>query len=86
MREIEKMRFTWYRKDLEIAQELADEIGIDLPVAHLALGLMDGITPASIAELLERSPAGSPALFTLGRPNESSVQGLRRNPEEGGGG
>lgn len=86
MREIEKMRFTWYRKDLEIAQELADEIGIDLPVAHLALGLMDGITPASIAELFERSPAGSPALFALGRPNESSVRELRRNPEEGDGG
>jgi 3-hydroxyisobutyrate dehydrogenase-like beta-hydroxyacid dehydrogenase len=83
MREIDKMRFTWYRKDLELAQELADEIGIDLPVASLALGLMDGITPASIAELLEHSPAGGPALLAPDRPRESSIGEPRRNREEG---
>lgn len=80
MREIEKMRFTWYRKDLEIAQELADEIGIDLPVANLARELMDGITPASIAGLLEPNPAGGPALLAPDRLTQSGV----REPEEGG--
>jgi 3-hydroxyisobutyrate dehydrogenase-like beta-hydroxyacid dehydrogenase len=52
LREMEQMRFTWYVKDIEIAQDLAGEIGCDLPVATLSRTLMDGISVASMAELL----------------------------------
>lgn len=58
MRELEEMRFTWYIKDIEIAQELAGEIGRSLPVATLSRQLMDDITVASMRELLaEPEPA-----------------------------
>jgi 3-hydroxyisobutyrate dehydrogenase-like beta-hydroxyacid dehydrogenase len=53
LREIEHMRFTWYRKDIEIAQELAAGIDKTLPVADLSLELMENITVASVAELLD---------------------------------
>jgi 3-hydroxyisobutyrate dehydrogenase-like beta-hydroxyacid dehydrogenase len=52
LREMEQMRFTWYVKDIEIATSLAREIGMNLPVATLSKRLMDGITIASMAELL----------------------------------
>lgn len=53
LRELEHMRFTWYRKDIEIAQELAAGINKTLPVANLSLELMENITVASVAELLD---------------------------------
>jgi 3-hydroxyisobutyrate dehydrogenase-like beta-hydroxyacid dehydrogenase len=53
LREIEFMRFTWYRKDIEIAQSLATDVDRSLPVADLSLRLMPQITPASVAALLE---------------------------------
>lgn len=52
LREMEYMRFTWYIKDIEIAQELAAAGGVDLPVATLSRQLMDTITVASMHELL----------------------------------
>jgi 3-hydroxyisobutyrate dehydrogenase-like beta-hydroxyacid dehydrogenase len=53
LREIELMHFTWYIKDIEIAQDLAGRVGRDLPVAGLARELMDQISVASIRQLLE---------------------------------
>jgi 3-hydroxyisobutyrate dehydrogenase-like beta-hydroxyacid dehydrogenase len=51
LREMEQMRFTWYKKDLEIAQRLAGEIGIALPVASLTRELMDDVTVPGTAAL-----------------------------------
>jgi 3-hydroxyisobutyrate dehydrogenase-like beta-hydroxyacid dehydrogenase len=55
LREIEYMRFTWYAKDIDIAEELAEPVGRDLPVARLSRELMQGITMASVHELLNIS-------------------------------
>jgi 3-hydroxyisobutyrate dehydrogenase-like beta-hydroxyacid dehydrogenase len=52
MREIELMGFTWFEKDLDIAEELAADAGRDLPVARLSRQLMRRITVASVHELL----------------------------------
>jgi 3-hydroxyisobutyrate dehydrogenase-like beta-hydroxyacid dehydrogenase len=52
MRELELMRFTWYAKDIAIAQQMADEVRMGLPVATLARQLMDGISVDSVRELL----------------------------------
>jgi 3-hydroxyisobutyrate dehydrogenase-like beta-hydroxyacid dehydrogenase len=52
MREIELMGFTWYEKDLDIAEELAAGVGRNLPVARLSRQLMKRITVASVRELL----------------------------------
>lgn len=52
MREIEFMRFTWYVKDIEIAQKLAAEVGRSLPQATLSRQLMDDITVPAIKQLL----------------------------------
>ena len=46
------MRFTWYAKDIDIAEELAAGVGRDLPVARLSRELMSQITVASVHELL----------------------------------
>ncbi len=53
LREIEQMRYTWYIKDIEIAQDLAAGVGQSLPVAALSRQLMDDITVAATRELLE---------------------------------
>jgi len=47
------MRFTWYAKDIDIAQELAGPVGRDLPLARLSRELMNRITVASVHELLD---------------------------------
>lgn len=52
MRELELMRFTWYAKDIAIAHQMADEVGMSLPVATLARRLMDKISVDSVRELL----------------------------------
>jgi 3-hydroxyisobutyrate dehydrogenase-like beta-hydroxyacid dehydrogenase len=57
LREIEYMRFTWYVKDIEIAQDLASRVGRDLPLARLSRELMDQISVASIHELLRIPPS-----------------------------
>ncbi|WIX77095.1 NAD(P)-dependent oxidoreductase [Amycolatopsis carbonis] len=49
--QLELMRFTWYRKDLANAFRMADGVGQDLPVAHTAREVMEGITVAGVAEL-----------------------------------
>ena len=52
MRELELMRFTWYAKDIAIAHEMADAVGMTLPVASLARERMDGVTVESMRQLL----------------------------------
>jgi 3-hydroxyisobutyrate dehydrogenase-like beta-hydroxyacid dehydrogenase len=53
MREIEQMRFTWFRKDIDIAEDLAGSVGRSLPVAELSRQLMGSITVDSVKQLLE---------------------------------
>lgn len=52
LREIEYMRFTWYEKDIDIAEELAGGVGRELPAARLSRELMRSITASSIHDLL----------------------------------
>lgn len=55
LREIELMRFTWYKKDIDVAHRLAASVDRELPVAALSRQLMDDIDVASVRELLTRS-------------------------------
>jgi 3-hydroxyisobutyrate dehydrogenase-like beta-hydroxyacid dehydrogenase len=55
LRELDQMRFTWYRKDIDVAQSLAASIGRSLLVAELSRRLMDSITVTSIEQLLNES-------------------------------
>jgi 3-hydroxyisobutyrate dehydrogenase-like beta-hydroxyacid dehydrogenase len=52
LRELEFMRFTWYLKDIQIACELAAEIGMQLPVARLSSKLMEHISITSVKAIL----------------------------------
>jgi 3-hydroxyisobutyrate dehydrogenase-like beta-hydroxyacid dehydrogenase len=52
LREIEDMRFTWYIKDIAVAEQLAEDAGMELPVAQVSRRLMDGITVQTVKELL----------------------------------
>ncbi|WP_236791039.1 NAD(P)-dependent oxidoreductase [Amycolatopsis sp. GM8] len=52
LRELERMRLTWWAKDLDTVDELAREAGRDVPVARLCRTRMPGITVAALAELL----------------------------------
>jgi 3-hydroxyisobutyrate dehydrogenase-like beta-hydroxyacid dehydrogenase len=52
LRELELMRFTWYAKDLAIAQELASAVDLALPVAEVSAARMPSITSESIRSLL----------------------------------
>jgi 3-hydroxyisobutyrate dehydrogenase-like beta-hydroxyacid dehydrogenase len=51
LRELEQMRFTWYAKDIDTAQEMAADVGVELPVAVLSRRLMPAITPDTIRAL-----------------------------------
>lgn len=54
LRELEKMRFTWYGKDLEDALGLAETVGHEMPAAKMAQTVMPTISPSRVAQLLER--------------------------------
>lgn len=60
MREIELMRLTWWRKDLDNSLRMATESGTDLPLARQVQQLMPGISVRRIADLLgEATPENS---------------------------
>ncbi|HZD71160.1 MAG TPA: NAD(P)-dependent oxidoreductase [Actinomycetes bacterium] len=67
LRELELMRLTWYVKDIDNAQRMAERVGAPLPLTGLVRRVMDDITVEAIHELL-----------TNGRPAE-----LRRATPEG---
>ena len=50
--EIDKMRFTWWRKDIDNAHAMAEPIGYEMPVTDLVYGLMPTITVDRIAALV----------------------------------
>ena len=51
LRELEQMRFTWYAKDIDTAQDMAAEVGAELPIAAMSRRLMPAITPDTIHAL-----------------------------------
>ena len=55
--EIDQMRFTWWKKDIENAKQMAATIDYDLPLTDKVYSLMPGITVARIAEIVnDRDP------------------------------
>jgi 3-hydroxyisobutyrate dehydrogenase-like beta-hydroxyacid dehydrogenase len=57
LHELEQMRLTWWRKDLEAYRRLADELGTARAVADLCAAAMPSITVESLAELLRSRPS-----------------------------
>ncbi len=57
--EIEQMRLTWWKKDIENATAMAESVGYDLPLTARVYELMPGITVEGIARLVaDQDPAG----------------------------
>lgn len=50
--EIDQMRFTWWKKDIDNARLMAEPIGYEMPVTDLVYSLMPGITVDRIAALV----------------------------------
>jgi len=50
--EIDRMRFTWWKKDIDNAHLMAEPIGYAMPVTDLVYSLMPGITVDRIARLV----------------------------------
>lgn len=50
--EIDQMRFTWWKKDIDNAHVMAEPIGYEMPVTDLVASLMPGITVDRIAKLV----------------------------------
>ena len=50
--EIDQMRFTWWKKDIDNAHMMAEPIGYEMPVTDLVYSLMPGITVDRIAKLV----------------------------------
>lgn len=50
--EIDQMRFTWWKKDIDNAHLMAEPIGYEMPVTDLVYSLMPGITVDRIARLV----------------------------------
>jgi 3-hydroxyisobutyrate dehydrogenase-like beta-hydroxyacid dehydrogenase len=60
LRELERMRLTWWAKDLDSVERLGHEIGRPMPVADMCRARMPSITVGSLAELLVGEPADDP--------------------------
>lgn len=50
--EIDKMRFTWWKKDIDNARRMAAPIDYEMPVTDLVYSLMPGITVDRIGKLI----------------------------------
>lgn len=51
--EIDQMRFTWWKKDIDNAHLMAAPIGYQMPVTDLVYSLMPGITVDRVARLVQ---------------------------------
>lgn len=56
LRELEEMRLTWHAKDLANTADLAERVGMDIPVAETARQVMAGTTVDDVARLLADGP------------------------------
>jgi 3-hydroxyisobutyrate dehydrogenase-like beta-hydroxyacid dehydrogenase len=52
LHEIQEMRFTWWKKDIDNARKMAAPIGYEMPMTEQAYLQMAGITPDRISTLL----------------------------------
>jgi 3-hydroxyisobutyrate dehydrogenase-like beta-hydroxyacid dehydrogenase len=52
LREIELMKFTWWAKDISVAEAMAAEVGEPLPVAEVSRRLMPTVTVDKVRDLL----------------------------------
>ena len=52
LHEIQEMRFTWWKKDIDNARRMAEPIGYPMPMTDQAYEQMAGITPGRINTLL----------------------------------
>jgi 3-hydroxyisobutyrate dehydrogenase-like beta-hydroxyacid dehydrogenase len=57
LRELERMRLTWWAKDLESLDKLGEDVGRPLPVADMCRATMPAISVASLRELLGPDPS-----------------------------
>ncbi|HEY0531221.1 MAG TPA: NAD(P)-binding domain-containing protein [Actinoplanes sp.] len=55
LRELELMKFTWWDKDITVAEAMAAAVGEPLPVAEVSRRLMSAVTVESVRELLRDS-------------------------------
>ena len=51
--EVEQMRLTWWRKDIENARRMAATIGYDLALTDRVHRLLVGITVSRIADIVD---------------------------------
>lgn len=61
LREMHRMRFTWFEKDLANAEEMAGDTGADLSMARTALDFMRSFDIAAAHRLLD---GGDPGLYS----------------------
>jgi 3-hydroxyisobutyrate dehydrogenase len=55
--EVDQMRLTWWKKDIDNARQMAATIGYDLPLTEQVYALMPGITVDRIADIVnDRDP------------------------------
>ncbi|SOD94721.1 NAD(P)-dependent oxidoreductase [Blastococcus haudaquaticus] len=59
LRELEQMRLTWHAKDLANTADLAERVGMDVPVASTAREVMARTTVDDVARLLADGPLRS---------------------------
>jgi 3-hydroxyisobutyrate dehydrogenase-like beta-hydroxyacid dehydrogenase len=59
LRELERMRLTWWAKDLDSINRLGKDVDRSLPVASMCAEQMPRITVESLGELLESTPRRS---------------------------
>lgn len=56
LRELDQMRLTWHAKDLANTAALAQDVGLDTPVAETARRVMQDVSVADVARLLSGGP------------------------------
>jgi 3-hydroxyisobutyrate dehydrogenase-like beta-hydroxyacid dehydrogenase len=56
LRELERMRLTWWAKDLDSIERLGRDVGRQTPVAEMCRARMPSITVGALAELLVSQP------------------------------
>ncbi|MGH3987742.1 MAG: NAD(P)-dependent oxidoreductase [Actinomycetes bacterium] len=56
LRELEQMRLTWHAKDLANALVMAEQVGLDTPVARMSQAVMQSVTVPSLHDLLTSGP------------------------------
>jgi hypothetical protein len=63
------MRLTWHAKDLANTAALADAVGLATPAAETARRIMQAITVADVARLLDNGPLHEPDQVVEGDRN-----------------